>query len=54
MTVETKVKPIMVRLPDELARWLKHRAVDARRSANSELIVILEKVRAEETQQVPQ
>lgn len=39
---------IQVRLPDELRQWLKHRAVDNRRSTNSEVILILETVKKQQ------
>lgn len=37
-----------VRLPEDLKLWLKHRAVDNRRSLNSEIIVLLEDSRRRE------
>lgn len=45
----------MVRLPEDLKQWLKHQAIDNRRSLNGELLVRLERSRQEEkTQQVAQ
>lgn len=43
--------PSPVRLPDDLKRWLKHKAVDNFRSLNSEIVARLEQSRkAEEAQ----
>ena len=39
-----------VRLPQDLKDWLKHRAIDNRRSMNSEVVVRLEESRARERQ----
>lgn len=41
-------KPLGVRLPDELKQWLKHQAVDNRRSLNAEIIVRLEASRRQQ------
>lgn len=38
-------KPLGVRLPDELKQWLKHQAIDNRRSLNAEIVVRLEESR---------
>lgn len=38
-------KPLGVRLPDELKQWLKHQAVDNRRSLNAEIVMRLEESR---------
>ncbi|WP_084635686.1 Arc family DNA-binding protein [Comamonas sp. B-9] len=40
--------PSPVRLPEDLKVWLKHRAIDNRRSFNSEITVRLEQSRAAE------
>lgn len=45
-----KVMPTPIRLPDELKTWLKHQAIDNRRSLNSEIQVRLEQSRAQQTQ----
>lgn len=45
-----KVSPSPVRLPQELKDWLKHRAIDNRRSFNSEVLARLEQSRAAERQ----
>lgn len=45
MQVENKQKPLGVRMPDELKQWLKHQAVDNRRSLNAEILVRLEESR---------
>lgn len=39
---ENSNKPLGVRLPDDLKQYLKHQAVDNRRSLNAEIIVRLE------------
>lgn len=41
---------VMVRLPDELKSWLKHQAVDNRRSLTSEIQIRLEQSRAQQSQ----
>ncbi len=41
-----KVPPLQVRIPDELKTWLKHQAVDNRRSLNGEILIRLEQSRA--------
>lgn len=38
-------KPLGVRMPDELKQWLKHQAVDNRRSLNAEIVLRLEESR---------
>lgn len=43
-----------VRLPDDLKAWLQHAAIDNRRSLNSEIVVRLEKSRAQEQAKQPQ
>lgn len=40
-----EIKPLGVRIPDDLRQWLKHRAVDNRRSLNAEIVVRLEESR---------
>jgi hypothetical protein len=40
--------PSPVRLPPELKDWLKHRAIDNRRSMNSEVVARLEESRRRE------
>lgn len=42
MLGEKAGKALGVRLPDELKQWLKHQAVDNRRSLNAEITVRLE------------
>lgn len=37
-----------LRIPTELLRYLKHRAIDNRRSLNSEILVRIEESRKEE------
>lgn len=41
---------ILVRIPDELKCWLKHEAVDNRRSLNSEVLVRLEESRKQQAE----
>lgn len=40
--------PLGLRLPDEMRIWLKHQAVDNRRSVNSEILVRLEESRRQQ------
>lgn len=42
MQGNSKLVPSPVRLPQELKDWLKHRAIDNRRSMNSEIVARLE------------
>lgn len=42
MQGEKQLKPLGVRIPDELKQWLKHQAVDNRRSLNAEILIRLE------------
>lgn len=42
--------PTPIRLPDELKTWLKHAAVDNRRSLNAEMLVRLEESRRQQEQ----
>lgn len=44
------LSPSPVRLPDDLKTWLKHRAVDNKRSLNSEVVSRLEESRRREQQ----
>ena len=41
---------VMVRLPEELKSWLKHQAIDNRRSLNGEILIRLEQSRAQQQQ----
>ena len=47
-----KLAPSPVRLPPELKDWLKHKAIDNRRSYNSEIVQRLEESRAREQKEV--
>lgn len=51
MTVGRGSPAVMVRLPEDLKIWLKHQAVDNRRSLNSEVLLRLERSRKEDVQQ---
>lgn len=52
MKGNAKLAPSQVRLPAELKTWLKHQAIDNRRSMNSEMVLRLEASKtAEETAQ---
>ena len=42
------IPPLVVRLPDELKTWLKHTAIDNRRSLTSEIQIRLEQSRSQE------
>ena len=44
------VPPLVVRLPDELKAWLKHQAIDNRRSLTSEIQIRLEQSRSSQLQ----
>ena len=46
--------PSPVRLPVELKDWLKHRAIDNRRSFNSEVIDRLERTRQQDLREAAQ
>jgi len=46
-----KLAPSPVRLPQELKDWLKRRAIDNRRSMNSEVVARLDESRLREQQQ---
>jgi predicted HicB family RNase H-like nuclease len=41
-----KISPLQVRFPPELKEWLKAQALQNRRSLNSEIVTLLEQVRA--------
>jgi hypothetical protein len=43
-----ELKPLGVRMPNELKVYLKHAAVDNRRSLNGEIVVRLEQSRRQE------
>ena len=45
-----KLAPSPVRLPQELKDWLKHKAIDNRRSFNSEVLARLEESQKAEVQ----
>jgi len=45
--------PFGVRMPEELKNWLKQRAVRNRRSANSEILAMLESIRSSEKENAP-
>lgn len=49
-----KIPPLQVRIPDELKTWLKHRAIDNRRSLNGEILMRLEQSRNQKPQGVQQ
>ena len=42
MKQDDGVKAVTIRIPESLWAWLKHRAVDNRRSLNSEILTVLE------------
>lgn len=44
----TTPPPLGVRMPDELKLWLKHQAIDNRRSLNGEILVRLEESRRQQ------
>ena len=50
MTVGRNSPAIMLRVPEDLKQWLKHQAVDNRRSLNSEVLHRLEESRAQQEQ----
>jgi hypothetical protein len=45
-----QIKPVPIRLPDELKKWLQHEAVDNGCSLNAEVVARLHKSRAEQLQ----
>jgi hypothetical protein len=45
-----KIAPMAVRMPDQLARWLRHQAIDNRRSLNGELVHRLEESQRQQMQ----
>ncbi len=52
MNASQETCQILARLPLDLKQWLQHRAIDNVRSANSELVYILKRVRDQELTQV--
>lgn len=50
MKGSAQTAPSPIRLPQDLKDWLKHKAVDNRRSFNGEVLVRLEQSRAAEQQ----
>lgn len=54
MTVSRNVPAMQIRVPEELKRWLKHQAVDNRRTLNSEVLHRLEQSRRQEEQRQAQ
>ncbi len=51
MNADEKTTPTSVRMPEGLAQWLKHKAVDNFRSMSGEIVARLEQSRkAEEAQ----
>lgn len=48
MEMAQSIKPVVLRLEDDLRLWLKHRAVDNHRSVSGELRAILTKAREQE------
>lgn len=53
MQGNSKLAPSPVRIPPDLKAWLKHKAIDNRRSFNSEVISRLEESKAKEEQSAP-
>lgn len=49
-----KLAPSPIRIPQELKDWLKHKAIDNRRSFNSEVLARLEQSREAEIQHAAQ
>lgn len=49
-----KLAPSPVRMPQDLKDWLKHQAVDNRRSLNSEVVKRLEESRVRQAQGLQQ
>lgn len=45
---QEKVKNTSLRLPNEIRKWLGHRAVDNGRSVNSEITMLLKEVMKKE------
>lgn len=54
MTEKPELKATALRIPDELRRYLKHKAIDHHRSLNSEIIARLEQTRQQEGRGKPQ
>ncbi|MBJ2155300.1 Arc family DNA-binding protein [Variovorax sp. IB41] len=46
MRGNSKLAPSPVRLPQDLKNWLKHQAIDNKRSMNGEVVARLEESRA--------
>ena len=53
MEQQTNLKPTPIRLPDPLRIWLKHQAVDARRSLTSEIVLRLEESQRQQLKKEP-
>ena len=51
---DTRPQGYPLRIPDDLKVWLKHKAIDNRRSLNAEVRFRLEKSRADELKQEAQ
>ncbi|WP_426715587.1 Arc family DNA-binding protein [Chromobacterium violaceum] len=49
---KNQIKPTPVRIEDEMKQWLRHRAVDNRRSLNSEILIRLAESRKREEEQL--
>lgn len=45
--------PTSLRIPDDLKKWLKHRAVDNNRSLPEEILAICQDLKAKESQHAP-
>lgn len=50
MKEPNQATPTPLRMPDDLKTWLKHQAIDNRRSLNNELVHRLEQSRAQQLQ----
>lgn len=50
MTAEPKTLNTPIRIPTELKAWLKHEAIDNRRSLSNEVVYRLEQSRAQQIQ----
>jgi len=46
--------PTSLRIPEELKKWLKHRAVDNSRSLPEEILAICQDLKTKETAHAPQ
>lgn len=49
----SEIAPFGVRMPPELKDWLKRRAERNRRSANSEILALMEQARTAEKENAP-